>query len=629
MSLKTRVILFSILTVLVIAAVFLIGGDICRNEQLYQYKSLSLQSKDVLWKKISASEAAILESGLSIFTRNREVVKAIRKNNKEQLEEPAWNSFRALATSDIADRAFLVNSSQELLFSRKYVDNEIKEYDVQRFVNHIVISETIKDGKAKYGIAKDNGDLIFIFTFPVYARGKLKGVGVFGNTIKRALDDFKENSNSDIAFYTNGKLNASSNAELFKSLNIDFYELEKEKFVKYPLDGKHYSLSIQPIMGADGKVATQLVSLEDRTEYFTRQRDILIFQYALVFGVIVLSLCGLYFYLNFSFKPLRKAVEIVKRVKSENDLTQRMPLKGASEISVMAEAFNSILEEFDEAIKKISSGLNQALDSGNKVASSSEIMQKGVLDQNAQTSRSATAITEMAAAVQEVARNASSVLDYTNVIVKQIDEQKNVSDMTVDSIQELSSYMEHSTEVIQQLFQESMNIGQVLEVIRGIAEQTNLLALNAAIEAARAGDQGRGFAVVADEVRALASRTAESTEDIRGMVEKLQDKAQQVVKPIESSREKASLVADQTKKAEELLNEINNSIISLSDMNQQITSATEEQSVVAEEIHQNIISITSIADSNDDATKKVLIEVGLIARELKDLYELIGKYKID
>ncbi len=110
---------------------------------------------------------------------------------------------------------------------------------------------------------------------------------------------------------------------------------------------------------------------------------------------------------------------------------------------------------------------------------------------------------------------------------------------TVETMQQIARQMQGTSESIEALGKQSLQINAIVQTIGGIAEQTNLLALNAAIEAARAGEQGRGFAVVADEVRQLAARTSKATEEIVGVVEKNQVLSDDVMREMFSTREKA------------------------------------------------------------------------------------------
>jgi methyl-accepting chemotaxis protein len=165
----------------------------------------------------------------------------------------------------------------------------------------------------------------------------------------------------------------------------------------------------------------------------------------------------------------------------------------------------------------------------------------------------------------------------------------------------LSDSIDLAVEEVHVLESATANIETILKVINDIADQTNLLALNAAIEAARAGESGRGFAVVADEVRTLAQRTQESTTEIRSMIEQLQSGASSVASAMHQSKGSAVEAVEKAELANNSLQRIRDAIQRISDMNLQIASAAEEQSLVAEEINNNTVNIkdlsTQVAES--------------------------------
>ncbi|WP_371856542.1 MULTISPECIES: methyl-accepting chemotaxis protein [Pseudomonas] len=190
------------------------------------------------------------------------------------------------------------------------------------------------------------------------------------------------------------------------------------------------------------------------------------------------------------------------------------------------------------------------------------------------------------------------------------------------TIQELATILEQATQTVDQVSKDSENIETVIEVINSIAAQTNLLALNAAIEAARAGEYGRGFAVVADEVRSLATRTQESTQEIREMISKLQGGTQGATRIMQQSCELARTTVEQTRDAQAALSRIREEVGAINGMNAQIASASIQQNAVADDVAQNINRIHSSTLESAAGSR----EVASSSEELAELADrLTGK----
>ncbi|WP_430765315.1 methyl-accepting chemotaxis protein [Pseudomonas syringae] len=235
---------------------------------------------------------------------------------------------------------------------------------------------------------------------------------------------------------------------------------------------------------------------------------------------------------------------------------------------------------------------------------------------------------EMAATVQEVARNAQEA----SLAAVQADKQARSGDEVVGKaiaqIEQLALEVVNSTQSMNQLKQESGKIVGVLDVIKSVSQQTNLLALNAAIEAARAGEAGRGFAVVADEVRSLAQRTQKSTEEIEELIAALQTGTQQVATTLDNSRNLTDNTVALSRRAGSALEEITRTVASIQHMNEQIATASEEQSVVAEQINRNVISVRDISEQTAAASEETAASSAELARLGIHLQGLVGKFKV-
>ena len=252
----------------------------------------------------------------------------------------------------------------------------------------------------------------------------------------------------------------------------------------------------------------------------------------------------------------------------------------------------------------------------------------GVATQQSDITQVATAMTEMTSTVQEIAQNASKTAEKTNAGMGETLSGKQVVDETVSSINTLADEVKQAAYVIDKLSEHNANIGEILNVIRGIAEQTNLLALNAAIEAARAGEQGRGFAVVADEVRTLASRTQESTAEIEKVIEQLQSGSQDAVKVMQQSIKKADLSVNLASQAGDALENIINVINTITDMNHQIATASEQQSTVSEQISMNMVNINSVAESAAMGAKNTVDATNNMVHEINRLNSLVAQFMV-
>jgi len=341
-----------------------------------------------------------------------------------------------------------------------------------------------------------------------------------------------------------------------------------------------------------------------------------------------------YWYARFVIKPVVDLTEVSKQMaddlcKGKGDLSKRLDESGSDEVAALAKSFNTWIESSQILINKISDTQKRVAGVSEEIHSLSGHTSGGLSRQQTETEQVATAMNEMTATVQEVARNAVSAAEAARSADHDAKIGNEVVVKTIQALDTLSHEVERAADVMRKLEADSVSIGSVLAVIREIADQTNLLALNAAIEAARAGEQGRGFAVVADEVRTLASRTQESTREIQGIIEQLQSRSKEAVKVMDDSRSNVRICVDQAAQAGSALDTITNRVTVIDQMNAQIAAAAEEQSAVAEEINKNIVNISRVTDESAEAAKQTNLasdKLNTITGELRKYCSMFKGY---
>lgn len=366
---------------------------------------------------------------------------------------------------------------------------------------------------------------------------------------------------------------------------------------------------------AEGKAAEQ--------QYEKSRNIVFIFVVLAGLGTIALALL-----LTRSIvRPLEVAVTAAEHV-ANGDLTQRITVDGSDEVTRLLVALDKMQGNLRLAMQHIGSSATQLASAATELNSVTEDSYRGLHQQNAEIDQAATAINEMTSAVEEVARNAVSTSDASNHSNRSAQAGQARVVETVQSIQTLTTNVQATSALVQNLADQSQDIGKVLDVIRSIAEQTNLLALNAAIEAARAGESGRGFAVVADEVRALAHRTQQSTLEIDKMVSAMRSGSAQALESMLTSSERASETLTLAQGAGESLTDITSSINQISERNLVIASAAEEQAQVAREVDRNIVNIRDLSMQSTQGANQISASSNELSRLAGDLNQVVARFKV-
>ncbi|PQJ88529.1 methyl-accepting chemotaxis protein [Aliivibrio sifiae] len=354
-------------------------------------------------------------------------------------------------------------------------------------------------------------------------------------------------------------------------------------------------------------------------------RTIMIFTLIIVVVVAVLG-----FVINRSIiSPIRLFDESIRSFASgDADLTAKMPDFTAPEFNQLSKNFNLFVASLHQIISNVSVVSQDVMAETISVSERSDKVNTVVMNQRSKTEQIATAMTELTTSSHDISLNAeqaaSSAQDADNhaqVAMRTVNEAS-------ESVKTLASELDEASHVISKLEEDVQNIASSLSVIQGIAEQTNLLALNAAIEAARAGEQGRGFAVVADEVRQLASSTQDSTAKIHQRIEALKSGSDSAVQVMAASKNFSLLTVSKAEAASEVLNEILVSVNTITEMNLLIATATQEQSIVGQEISELIVSISDQSSESAELAEHNRAGGVLLNKKANTLVDIVDRFTL-
>ncbi|AZG35769.1 MULTISPECIES: methyl-accepting chemotaxis protein [Shewanella] len=475
---------------------------------------------------------------------------------------------------------------------------------------------------------------VFGLSVPIMHQGEISGV-VLINVPVKLFSDFVASltSNNQMFVYRSDGYIVSS--EVKDNIGKNIFELrpqykvisDSNKSMTYTAPGLgDYFVTSHKMKVRNWTVASYESMKVIEAASFNNLYDTLIL---IIISLIVLMAVIYQMVIRLIYKPIGgEPLEISNMVKqvAEGDLSMNLSSSGQEDgiygnVIAMAQNLRAIVAN----INNTTNDLNR---SSASLSSSAETMSDGSKAQTVQLEQTSTAMNEMTSTVDEVARSAlqaaesaQGASEYSEVGMKVVE------DMNAN-IRLLVNEMNGVTHVIENVEAETVNIGSILDVIKGIADQTNLLALNAAIEAARAGEQGRGFAVVADEVRNLASRTQDSANEITMMIEKLQTEAKKAVDQMGKSTLLARQTSTKTEEANLSLTQITTSVSVILNMNDQIATASEQQTQVAAEINQSVLEINDSAKETNkhaDSTTELANELGGMANTLNGI---VSKFKL-
>ncbi|NOI40133.1 methyl-accepting chemotaxis protein [Vibrio sp. 070316B] len=307
-------------------------------------------------------------------------------------------------------------------------------------------------------------------------------------------------------------------------------------------------------------------------------------------------------------RSITKGIAQVKQITNElsqGNLNVEVNIESKNEIGELLTNMEITIESLRDIVGQVNRSsvrIGEMSESLNQVTNNSST---NATQLNSEMMNISTAVDQLASSTSEIASSANHASQVANQATENVAMGLKEVDKTLHEIGSADESMQVSSQKVTDLHKESMNIGAILEVIKGVSEQTNLLALNAAIEAARAGEQGRGFAVVADEVRTLAKRTQDSASQIDELITSLQRGAKDALESIKESHSTVSDASTQAQQASQNLHVINQHIQDLNQANSQIAVSVDEQDRLTKSLGENAQGANTIAQSNQESVSRI------------------------
>ena len=310
------------------------------------------------------------------------------------------------------------------------------------------------------------------------------------------------------------------------------------------------------------------------------------------------------------------------------DLTVSLPVDSKDEVGQTKDAFNRFVATLRTMVADVKGNSGKLLDGIELVAQSTDSISESSKQQANFANATAAAVEELTVSVSHIADSARNAEQMTRASGQASRQMSAEVRATAEEISLISDTVKQLETVLKGLDSRSMQISNIVGVIKEISDQTNLLALNAAIEAARAGEQGRGFAVVADEVRKLAERTGVSTVEIGNMIRLIQEETKSAVGSMETAVQQVQAGVEKSQAVTHSIELIERNAHEVESALGSIATATAQQSTASHEIARNIERIHEMTESSDSSVQHTQAETSTLRALAQDLRILMDKFRV-